>query len=64
MTRREAKRAMADRTKVQAGKPGTQDHDTGRIVALKGNMAEVAWDSGVRTPCSIGDLETADARQS
>jgi hypothetical protein len=35
-----------------------EDHDTGRIIAIRGDMAEVAWDSGVRTPCPIADLRS------
>lgn len=35
--------AVGDR--VEAGRPGTEDHDTGRVVAVEGDMVTVAWDS-------------------
>jgi hypothetical protein len=40
--------------RVEAGKG--EDHDTGRVVEINGEMAVVAWDSGVRTPCPVTDL--------
>jgi len=57
MTKTAAKRAMKNGTQVEAGVG--EDHDTGVILALNGEMAEVAWQSGVRTPCPITDLEVA-----
>lgn len=36
-------------TRVEGGEPGTEDHDTGRVVSVKGDMVTVAWDSGVTT---------------
>lgn len=61
MTEIEAGNAMIYGTRVQAGLPGTDDHDTGRVVAIDSNgMALVAWDSGVRTPCPLADLTEAE----
>lgn len=57
MTKNEAQTAMDERTTVEAGKG--DDHDTGRIVAIDGDTAMVAWDSGVRTPCALVDLRVA-----
>lgn len=34
---------------VEGGNEGTEDHDTGRVVAIDGDQVTVAWDSGVRT---------------
>ena len=45
--------------RVQAGKPGTEDHDTGRVLALDGTTATVGWDSGVRTDIDVADLTLA-----
>lgn len=39
---------------VEAGEG--EDHDTGRVERLDGDMAFVAWDSGAKTPCPISDL--------
>lgn len=36
------------------------DHDTGRIESIDGDMAYVAWDSGVKTPCPLADLRIAE----
>lgn len=47
-------------TRVQAGKPGTEDHDTGRVLALDGTTATVGWDSGVRTDIDVADLTLAN----
>lgn len=33
--------------RVESG--GGDDHDTGRIIAIDGDRAEVAWRTGVRT---------------
>ena len=57
MTKPQAKAAIDARAKVTAGTG--EDRDTGRIVELRGSMAIVAWDSGVRTPCPIIDLIAA-----
>lgn len=57
MTKQQAQKAMDDHAKVQAGKG--EDHDTGYIHAINGDMADVGWDSGVRTPCPIADLASA-----
>lgn len=54
MTKAEAQQAMEDRTEVESG--AGEDHDTGRIISIDGDMATVSWDSGVRTPCPISDL--------
>ncbi len=41
-------------SRVEAGQG--EDHDAGRIVEIVGDMATVAWDSGVKTPCPLADL--------
>lgn len=35
--------------KVAAGKEGTEDYDTGTVVAVDGDQVTVAWTAGVRT---------------
>jgi len=40
---------LAVRDKVHAGTPGTEDYDTGRVVAVDGDQVEVAWSNGTRT---------------
>lgn len=40
--------------RVEAGEG--EDHDTGRVVSVDGDMAIVAWDSGVKTLCLVEDL--------
>jgi len=56
MTNIEAYDALVNRRIVHAGQPGTEDYDEGVIVAIEGNVATVAWQSGVRTPTPISDL--------
>lgn len=41
---------------VESGKPGTEDYDTGRILSISGDDAEVGWDSGVKTTILLSDL--------
>lgn len=55
MTTSEATEAMENGTKVEAGEG--EDYDEGYIISIEGDMATVAWDSGVRAPCPIADLE-------
>jgi hypothetical protein len=43
--------------KVEAGKG--DDHDIGRVQDVCGDMATVAWQSGMRTPCLVADLMVA-----
>lgn len=45
---------------VEAGKVGTEDHDTGRVLELDGEKALVAWQSGVRTWSPVEDLSEAE----
>lgn len=42
--------------RVQGGKPGTEDHDTGRVLRVHGDKAFVAWDSGVSTVADVAAL--------
>lgn len=42
--------------RVEGGHPDTEDYDTGRVVALDGGAAIVAWDSGVRTKTHMSEL--------
>lgn len=49
-----AKISVGDR--VEAGRKGTDDYDKGRVVKIRGRMADVAWDSGVTTPAPVSDL--------
>ena len=46
--------AVGDR--VEGGKPGTEDYDTGRVLAITADMATVGWDSGVRTDAPLSSL--------
>lgn len=57
MTKAEAQRALDNRLRVcLLGDPV----DTGHIIGIDGaGIAEVAWDSGFRTPAPIADLELA-----
>ncbi len=57
MTKQQATEAMQNRAKVEAGKG--DEHDTGYIHAINNDMAEIRWDSGVKTPCPIADLTIA-----
>ena len=41
-------------SRVEAGQG--EDHDTGRIIEIDGEMALVAWDSGVKTRHPLADL--------
>jgi hypothetical protein len=58
MTQIQARAAMGAHLRVQGGEG--EDHDTGYIIDVEGDMATVAWDSGVRTPCPISDLRVAE----
>lgn len=42
--------------RVEGGQPGTEDYDTGRVLDIEGDKADVGWDSGVRTWTPIEDL--------
>src|SRR5690606_33646147 len=42
-------RCYVDGDRVEAGAPGTEDHDTGRVVGVDGGRVTVGWDSGART---------------
>ena len=58
MTLNQAIDAMRMRIRVGAGEG--EDYDEGRIEAITGHntlCAMVSWDSGVRTPCPLDDLE-------
>lgn len=43
---------IGDRVEAGAG----EDHDTGIVRRIDRDLAFVSWDSGVATPCPIGDL--------
>lgn len=58
MTNIEAHEALEAHTKIEAGKG--EDHDTGHILAINGDMATVGWDSGIRTLCQIVELENVE----
>lgn len=45
---------------VEAGLPGTEDYDTGKILEITGDIAEVGWQSGVRTTIPLSDLSPLD----
>ncbi len=42
--------------KVEGGTPYTVQYDEGEIVAINGQVAEVAWQSGVRTYADLRRL--------
>lgn len=48
--------------RVEAGAIGTEDHDSGKVIQLAGDMATVAWDSGVRTTVAAADLRAAQVQ--
>lgn len=50
-----AQRKIRVGDRVEAGKG--EDHDTGRVVEIGGDMAVVSWDSGVRTPAPLSLLK-------
>ena len=35
--------------RVEGGKYGTEDYDTGRVVAIDGDVVTIAWDTLVQT---------------
>jgi hypothetical protein len=37
-----------------------EDHDTGRVERIDDGMAFVSWDSGVKTPCPVADLQKVE----
>jgi hypothetical protein len=37
-----------------------EDSDTGRVIAIDGDIATVAWASGVRTACAVESLRTVE----
>jgi len=45
--------------RVEAGKPGTEDYDTGRVVEVDGDFVVVAWDSQIRTRAHASVLRGA-----
>lgn len=57
MTIEQATNAMNQHLKVEAGEG--EDHDVGWIISVKPEegLAVVSWQTGVRTPCPIEDLE-------
>jgi len=46
---------------VEAGKPGTEDHDLGVVLRIDGRGIYVGWDSGVRTYAEPGELRPRSA---
>lgn len=48
--------------RVEAGEPGTDDHDTGTILAIAGDTAEVGWDSEVQTSIPLAMLVALEKR--
>jgi hypothetical protein len=45
--------------KVEAGEPGTEDYDTGRVMRLgRDRQIFVGWDSGVQTWTDASDLRS------
>lgn len=60
MTLEEATEALLLHALVQAGEG--EDHDIGRIRSIDGDMALVAWQSGVTSPCPVADLSLAELR--
>jgi hypothetical protein len=57
-------RRIGVRDRVEAGRSGTDDHDTGVVLAIRGRTATVAWDSGVRTDIDVGQLRPTTERHS
>lgn len=45
-------------SRVEAGEG--EDHDTGVVQSVDGDVAMVAWDSGVVTPCDVASLQLTD----
>lgn len=49
-------RCYVDGDMVEGGEPGTEDHDTGRVIEVDGDQVTVAWCNGERTTQSMGLL--------
>lgn len=47
---------LAEGDEVEAGKPGTEDYDTGTVLEIDGDRAFIGWQSGVQTWAQIADL--------
>ena len=60
MTLEKATEALLLHALVEAGEG--EDHHIGRIRSIDGDMALVAWQSGVTSPCPVADLSLADLR--
>lgn len=43
-------------SRIEAGKPGTEDYDTGNVLEIDGDRARIGWDSGVQTWAQVADL--------
>jgi hypothetical protein len=50
-----AARELVQGRRVEAGRPGTADHDTGIVHTIVGDTLHVAWDSGVSTTITARD---------
>ncbi len=52
--------SIKEEDRVEAGEPGTEDYDTGRVISIEGAVATVAWSSGVRTPIPMAALRLVE----
>lgn len=46
--------------RVEGGRPGSEDYDTGRVDDVDGDQITVAWDSGVTTTQHASVLRPTD----
>jgi len=42
--------------RVEAGREGTEDYDSGKVIDIDGDTLTVAWDSGVRTQIDVAEV--------
>lgn len=48
--------AISEGDRIEAGKPGTEDYDTGTVLEINGDRAFIGWNSGVQTWAQLADL--------
>ena len=42
--------------RIEAGREGTEDYDSGKVIDIDGDTLTVAWDSGVRTKIDVAEV--------
>lgn len=62
--REASRRQIRVGSRVAGGQEGTEDFDTGEVLAISGRIATVGWDSGVRTDVDVDQLRPTTERWS